>query len=146
MRLHLCLDALLAALDIYTYKLIMLIGFSLLLRHSSEPILLLLRPHQYPTYIHPQPGGYEACTVPFFGLAPNILVPTLTTSLPALKAASKSLDIPILNNNFPPSPHFSPSPSPSPAGNSLANTSCKTSLVLLNLSKSSFSFSFELRD
>lgn len=44
-------------------------------------------------------------TSSFFGLEPKIPVPTRIISLPALSAASKSLDIPMLTTNRLSMPH-----------------------------------------
>lgn len=48
---------------------------------------------------------YSHCLI---GLWPKIVVPTRTTLLPALIAASKSALIPMLSSNLPSSPHFLP--------------------------------------
>lgn len=78
-----------------------------------------------------------AFTSSFFGLPPKIPVPTLTMSLPVPSAASKSLDIPMLNNSPPSSPHLP---------FSAESASSSTSLLCLSFSKSSFGFSVEWRD
>lgn len=69
---------------------------------------------------------------PFICLDPNMPVPTRTISLPAFNAASKSLDIPILNKSLPSFPQ-----SAFPVSDS--NNGCNTSLVAFKVSKSSFS-------